>query len=320
MKPARRKADGPGENMPQDREPTGSRPATHRFAQAGLPPVTEHRIRVNGMTYHVETAGDGPPLLLLHGFTGSADTWRPLLPALARRCTTVAVDLPGHGRTDAPPDPGRYRTEAVADDLCRMLDRLSIGRAAVLGYSMGGRLALSLAMLAPERVGALVLESASPGLATEGERLARAEQDEALARRIEQDGIEAFVDDWENLPLFASVKRMPAEVRDRLRRGRLANRPHGLAASLRGMGTGVQPSWWDRLPELAVPVQLITGELDGKFCGIAERMKAALPDARLAVVPDAGHLVHVEKPELFVTIVMNFLEPMFETLHGTEDS
>jgi len=306
--------------MPREREQADARPAADRSWQDGFPPVAEHRIRVNGMTYHVETAGDGPPLLLLHGFTGSADAWRPLLPAFARRYTTVAVDLPGHGRTDAPADPKRYRTEAAADDLCRMMDRLSIGRAAVLGYSMGGRLALSLAMLAPERVAALVLESASPGLATDGERKARAEQDEALARRIERDGIEAFVDDWENLPLFASVKRLPAEVRDRLRRVRLANRPHGLAASLRGMGTGVQPSWWDRLPDLALPVQLITGELDGKFCGIAERMMAALPDARLAVVPDAGHLVHVEKPELFATIVMNFLEPMLETLHGTEES
>lgn len=273
----------------------------------------ERRLSVNGMAYHVEEAGDGPPLLLLHGFTGSAATWRPFLPAFARRWRTIAVDLPGHGKTDAPATPGRYRAEAVAEDLCGLMDRLGIARAAVLGYSMGGRLALSLAMLAPRRVRALLLESASPGLETAAERKARARQDEALAARIERDGIEAFVAHWENLPLFASVRRLPEDVQERLRQGRLANRPEGLAASLRGMGTGVQPAWWDRLPDLNVPVQLIVGELDGKFRAIAERMLALLPDGRLAVVPGAGHVTHVEKPDLFATIVMDFMEAISET-------
>jgi 2-succinyl-6-hydroxy-2,4-cyclohexadiene-1-carboxylate synthase len=270
--------------------------------------VKERRYRLNGLSYHVELAGEGPPLLLLHGFAGSAAIWRPFLPEWARSRRIAAVDLPGHGRTDVPRNPARCSMENVAADLCRLLDRLSIGRTAVLGYSMGGRLALSLAMLAPERVSALVVESGSPGIADAGERQARARQDGELAARIERDGIGAFVDHWENLPLFASAKRLPAPVRESLRQIRLANRPEGLAASLRGMGTGVQPSWWDRLPSLAVPVQLIAGELDEKFVRIAERMQALLPRARLAVVPDAGHLVHVEKPELFATIVRDFLD------------
>lgn len=268
---------------------------------------------LNGLSYHVELCGDGPPLLMLHGFTGSAACWHPFLPEFGRRCRVIAVDLPGHGRTDAPRDAARYRTEAVVDDLCRLLDELSVDKAAVLGYSMGGRLALSLAMLRPERVAALMLESSSPGLTDAAERAARVRQDEALAARIEREGIEAFVDHWENLPLFAPVKRLPDHVQARLRAGRLANRPHGLAGSLRGMGTGVQPSWWPHLAELDAPVQLIAGELDGKFCGIAEKMQAALPDSRLAVVPDAGHLVHVEKPELFATIVVDFLKSIFST-------
>jgi len=305
--------------MDRPDQPRPSRP-DERPAAGGTPPVTALRLQLDGLSYHVEVAGDGPPLLLLHGFTGCAAVWRPFLPAWARRRRIVAVDLPGHGRTDAPRDPARCRTERVADDLCRLMDRLSIGKAAVLGYSMGGRLALSLAMLAPERVSALIVESGSPGLADAGERLARARQDEELAARIERDGVEAFVDDWENLPLFSTVRRMPERVRHELRRMRLANRPDGLAASLRGMGTGVQPSWWDRLPSLAVPVQLIVGELDGKFRRIAERMQALLPDARLAVVPDAGHLVHVEKPEIFATIVMHFLQSTTESNGSTEEA
>lgn len=272
------------------------------------------RIPVNGITYHAETAGEGPPLMLLHGFTGSAANWRPFMDVFGRHYRVVAVDLPGHGETDAPPDAERYRSEAVADDLCRLMDHLGIERAVVLGYSMGGRLALSLAMLHPERVNALVLESSSPGLASAEEREARRARDEALAERIERDGIEAFVAHWENLPLFASAKRLPEDVQERIRAGRLKNRPQGLAGSLRGMGTGVQPSWWHLLSDLHVPVQLVAGELDGKFCDIAERMRDALPDVRLAVVPDAGHMVHVEKPELFATIVVDFLE----SIHRSE--
>lgn len=275
--------------------------------------VHEMRLQVNGLSYHVEMCGDGPPLLVLHGFTGSSATWHPFLPAWSRHCRVIAVDLPGHGRTDAPRESARYGTEAVVDDLCRLLDELSVDKVAVLGYSMGGRLALSLSMLRPERVCALILESSSPGLAGEAERAARVKHDEALATRIEREGIAPFVAFWEDLPLFAPVKRLPDDIQARLRAGRLANRPHGLAGSLRGMGTGVQPSWWARLAELDVPVQLIAGELDGKFCDIAVRMQAALPDSRLVVVPDAGHLVHVEKPELFATIVVDFLKSILNT-------
>jgi len=265
------------------------------------------RIQVNGVHYHVETAGEGAALLLLHGFTGSASTWRPFLPSWSRRFRVIAVDVLGHGQSDAPLNPTRYSTECAVSDLAQLLDQLEVRQAHLLGYSMGGRLALSFAMVQPERVRSLILESSSPGLGTAEERAERVRSDEALAARIEREGIERFVDYWENIPLFHSMRRLPEDVRLAIRRQRLANSPRGLAGSLRGMGTGAQPSWWDRLLRLTMPVQLIVGELDGKFCAIGRRMSKLIPDCRLVEVENAGHAVHVERADFFDTIVMDFL-------------
>lgn len=262
---------------------------------------------VNGVRYHLQESGTGEALLLLHGFTGSSESWRRFLPAWSQRYRTIAVDLLGHGKTEAPTDPARYRMEQAAADLTALLDALEIDSAHVLGYSMGGRLALSLAMSAPQRVRSLILESSSPGLRTQEERAARIRQDEALAQRIEREGLAPFVAYWENLPLFASVRRLPEDVQLALRRQRLANSPAGLAASLRGMGTGAQPSWWEYLHQLPMPVLLIAGEEDEKFVYIARKMHALIPHSRFELAEHAGHIVHVEVPDIFDTMVIKFL-------------
>jgi 2-succinyl-6-hydroxy-2,4-cyclohexadiene-1-carboxylate synthase len=266
------------------------------------------RLTVNGIGLNVEVAGTGPPLLLLHGFTGRAATWARHLPELSGRATTIAVDLIGHGASDAPADPARYTMSHCIADLLAVLDRLEIGRAAVLGYSMGARVALHLARAAPERVVGLVLESGSPGLAGESERSARRARDEELAATIERDGVRAFVARWEQLPLFASQSTLPAEVRSALRRQRLRNNAQGLAHSLRGMGTGAQASLWSRLGEIDAPALLIVGALDEKFCRIGRAMAGAMPRARLAVVPGAGHAVHLEQPDEFNRLVVGFTD------------
>ncbi|OGO50508.1 MAG: 2-succinyl-6-hydroxy-2,4-cyclohexadiene-1-carboxylate synthase [Chloroflexi bacterium RBG_16_68_14] len=264
------------------------------------------RVAVNGMHLNVEVRGEGPALLLLHGFTGSGATWTPHLEAW-EGFTTVAVDLLGHGQSDCPPDPARYRMERCVEDLTVLLDELGIRRAVVLGYSMGGRVALHLALHAPERLWALVLESASAGIEDAAEREERARSDAALAEAIERDGVAAFVDRWQDQPLFASQARLPAAIREEVRRQRLRNDPRGLANSLRGMGAGVQEPLLNRLGELRVPVLLLAGALDEKYCALARLMAAALPCARLEVVPEAGHAVHLERPETFVGAVREFL-------------
>ena len=172
---------------------------------------------------------------------------------------------------------------------------------------MGGRVALHLAAAAPERVAALVLESSSPGIVSAAERQARVAADTALADAIERDGLSAFVDRWERQSLFASQAALPEDTRARLRAQRLANNPLGLANSLRGMGAGRQESLWDRLAGLDVPTLLIAGALDAKYCALADEMLALLPNARAAIVPGAGHTVHLEQPQAFIQNVIEFL-------------
>lgn len=264
-------------------------------------------LTVNGLEYHVETTGSGPALLLLHGFTGSEASWQHLLPALSQHYRVITLDFPGHGSTAVPTDPARYSLENTAADLARILDELKIERAAVLGYSMGGRVALYFALRYPGKMLALILESVSPGLATEQERQDRTVADRALADFIEEKGIAAFVERWENLPLWSSQVNLPEDVRDSLHRQRLNNCPAGLANSLRGLGTGVQPSLWDELEEYGRPVLVLTGELDAKFTLTGQLMAAKFPNARHETVAGAGHAVHLEKPGEFESLIKGFL-------------
>lgn len=263
---------------------------------------------VTGIAYHIVETGSGDPLVLLHGFTGSGESWADVTDQLSHRFRVIWIDLPGHGRTPAPPDPARCTLPLVAGDIATRLYDLGATPAHLIGYSMGARLALGIALLHPDAVRTLVLESGSPGLATEAERAARRALDEALAARIEQHGIVAFVEEWERLPLWVSQQRLPETVRQRLRAQRLRNTPSGLATSLRGMGTGAQPSYWDDLPRLSIPTLLITGELDAKFTAIAQAMCARCPAMIHRITADAGHAPHLERPAEFVKQVVEFID------------
>ncbi len=274
--------------------------------------VTQSHELIGGLRYAVEEAGTGEPLVLLHGFTGRAANWRPLLTRLAEQWRVIAIDLPGHGDSDAPAAVARYKMRYVAADLVALLTRRDAAPAHWLGYSMGGRLALYTAVTHPGVVRSLILESATAGLPDAAERQARRAADKALAARIERDGIAAFVAEWERQPLFAGVARLPNEARAALHDQRLANSPLGLASSLRGMGTGAQPPLWSRLATMAAPTLLIAGELDAKFVALNERLAATIPGARLRLMADAGHTVHLEQPEAFLAEVIGFLEGLRE--------
>lgn len=256
----------------------------------------------------VITSGDGPPLVLLHGFTGSAATWDSLRTTLDSRHTVHVLDLPGHGRSSAPVDPARYALERFADDLARVLDTLDIDRTALLGYSMGGRAALRFALEYPARVDALVLESTSPGISDPRERAERLAADMELADAIERDGVASFVKGWERLPLWASQAALPEPVRAALHAQRLANDPGGLARSLRGASVGVDRSVADRLATLTMPTLLVAGVLDAKFVALARTMADRMPSARVEIIEGAGHAVHLERPDAFAAVVAEFLD------------
>ncbi|MGD6804932.1 2-succinyl-6-hydroxy-2,4-cyclohexadiene-1-carboxylate synthase [Rossellomorea aquimaris] len=262
---------------------------------------------INGVPYHIDIRGEGTPVLLLHGFTGDGSTWDHLFPYL-NDYKTIAVDLLGHGKTDSPEDPQRYRMEQAVKDLNVILEELDITEVYLLGYSMGGRLALAFASAFPYKVKALILESSSPGLKMQYERRQRSEGDEKLADMILSKGLSEFVDYWEDIPLFSSQHRLPAAEQEAIRQNRLSQNPLGLANSLRGMGTGSQPSYWEELSNLPMGMLYIVGELDRKFCMIAEEMKESAQNASIIKVPGAGHALHVEEPEKFGTIVRKFLK------------
>lgn len=262
----------------------------------------------DGLRLHADVRGAGVALLMLHGFTGSSTTWDDLRTRIGDRYRTIAADLPGHGRSTAPAEPRRYRLPRLADDLARLLDAAGVDRAAVLGYSLGGRVALHLALAHPDRVAALALESASAGITDAGDRARRVTDDEALADAIEREGITTFVDRWERLPLWDSQARLPAATRAALRTQRLANDPAGLANCLRGAGAGVEPPLDDRLPRLPAPTLLLAGALDEKYVALNERMQSRMPGAVLRIIPDAGHAVHLEQPAAFAGAVTAFLD------------
>ena len=263
---------------------------------------------LEGAELNVEVTGQGPALVALHGFTGSVETWRSFSETAGSGFTVVAVDLPGHGASDSPQNPCLYTMERHVQALTEILDLLGLERVAWLGYSLGGRIALSAGVALPERTSALVLESASPGIASEEERQQRIREDEALADWITEVGVRRFVEYWESLPLWQSQKRLPPVVRDGLRSQRLGNNPRGLSNSLRGVGTGAQPPLHDRLEEIAAPAMLVVGEEDDKFTGIAREMRRAIPTSRLETVAGAGHAVHLEQPEIFEGVVTGFLQ------------
>ncbi|MEJ2483567.1 MAG: alpha/beta fold hydrolase [Gemmatimonadota bacterium] len=197
---------------------------------------------------------------------------------------------------DAPEVAGRYAFAAVVADLTDLLDALEISTAIWVGYSMGGRVALGAGLLAADRVAGLVLESASPGIADRVEREARRLSDARIADRLVEGDMESFVAEWESKPLFASQGSLPRPILEAQRRQRLCNRPAALAACLRGLGTGMQPSFWDGLSHLKMPALLIVGEDDEKYLRLNRQMAEEMPDASLAVVTGAGHNVHLERP------------------------
>lgn len=271
-------------------------------------------IHINNVTLGIEQRGKRgqPSLVLLHGFTGSASSWEAYVDTFAAQgMHVIALDMLGHGQSNAPEEAQRYSIEHCRADILAVLQALDIapGVAMLLGYSMGGRIALYTALSGYFR--ALILESASAGIEDAREREQRHQSDELVAERIEREGMAAFVDYWERIPLFASQSRLPPEVRQQLHRQRLHNSTTGLANSLRGVGTGAQPALYTQLPALRIPVLLLAGELDEKFVAINQRMAQLLPQATLHIVARAGHTIHLEQPAQFARYVLDFCKHIF---------
>lgn len=256
---------------------------------------------VGDATLSYFVAGDGLPVTLLHGFTQSGRSWRELIGHMPPGHSWIVPDLRGHGETRLAPG-ARCSMDACTADLLALWDELGVERSHVVGYSMGGRLALHAAAREPERLLSVVTIGAHAGLdpdAREGRRLG----DEALAERIEKEGVEAFVDYWGSLPLFAGIQRRGPAYAAQVRADRLTNHASGLACSLRGMGAGVMEPLWEDLARVTLPCTFVAGQLDHGYVASARRLAATVPNGRLEVVARAGHSVHQERPEAFARIL-----------------
>ena len=244
----------------------------------------------------VELSGDRltTSQVLLHGFSQTSRSWDRYIDFIDPQQSIIRVDAPGHGGSST-----------VAADLTTTAQMVveQCGFGDYIGYSMGARLALHIALLHPKNVRRLVLVSSSPGLQSPNERLTRVQSDEKLAREIAEIGVATFVEKWLSGPLFAGLTSTPADIQDRLR-----NSSDGLASSLRLCGTGAQQSLWDRLPELTMPVLLIVGERDQKFLQIGHEMKSRIGmSAELVVIENAGHSLHLEQPGHCQSVIASFL-------------
>ena len=246
---------------------------------------------------------DSLPVVFLHGFSGSSKDWEFISDKLPSRFTPIAIDLLGHGETSSPENVEEYYFLRQNSYLKKIFEKLNISNCILTGYSMGGRAALTFTFANPGLVQALILESSTAGIPDFEERLAREELDEQLADRIELFGIDKFVDYWMNISLFNSLKNIPEAKYAEVISHKLNNNKVGLANSLRGFGTGTMPPLWNELINIRQKVFLITGELDEKFTGLNLKMKEELPDSGHYIIQNAGHNVHLEKPEDFINLI-----------------
>jgi len=254
-----------------------------------------------------DEGGLGAPVLVLHGFTGSAESMESVSASLCADHPVIRLELIGHGGSDSPVERECYAMEACAEQIVEVVRQLRIEPPHLLGYSMGGRAAIAAALLHPKSFASLILIGATAGIADAVARSSRIEADRILADRIESMPLAEFVDDWMALPIFASQKRLGDEALARARAQRMRNQPVGLANSLRGMGAGAQAPLFDRLERFSRPVLLVAGEEDEKFTEIAASLCASFPNARREIVSGSGHAVHLEAPAKFGELTRDFL-------------
>ena len=280
--------------------------------------IDVHAIEAGGIRMRARIQGAaeprGLPVVVLHGFTGSVESMAGTASALAAERTVISLDLVGHGLTQSPDDLIHYVMHRCVAQLRDALDRLGIGRAHMLGYSMGGRAALSFCADHPDRVASALLVGASAGLSDPETRRQRMQDDERLAKGIVEGGLEKFVEEWMAKPLFASQSRLGEKALTDAREQRLRNDPHGLARSLRGMGTGaMEPIDPRRVP---VPLCFVTGAEDEKFSRIARELAEAFSSARHVIIERAGHAAHLENPFAFRDVALRYFDSVEQTQAG----
>ena len=247
---------------------------------------------------------DATTVICLHGFMGCANDWDELRELVRPDIRLVALDLPGHGAHRAVSE---FTFESVVAELLDVMDALDLEQPHLLGYSMGGRIALDIACDHPERFASLILESVSPGIRDPVERTLRCRVDDSRADTLRTLPFSEFLEDWYGQPLFNSLVDRP-DLREKMIERKLDNDPTSLAEIVSAMSPGRQAPLWDQLPNLRSPILLIAGELDSKYRNVALAMAAVLPNVELSLVDGAGHCVHAEHPHEMAHRLKRFLK------------
>ena len=261
------------------------------------------KLNCANIALEVEVTGTGEPVLIIHGFTGSGSAMAPLTELLGG--TRIAPDLIGHGRSESPISLDPYSLKNISLQLSSLMKQLDASPASIIGYSLGGRIALTFALSHPEMVKSLALIGTSPGISNGQERERRLKHDHELAASISEAGIGKFIDTWVAMPMWESLRQSltPEQWHDSITQ-RTANHPLGLANSLRASGTGAMPPLHDILQDLGAPTLLIVGEQDSKFLQIAKEMAPRIPRARIEIIANSGHATHLEQPHATAEAIM----------------
>ena len=245
-----------------------------------------------------------PHLILFHGFMGSGEAFTPLLKDLSEFCNPITIDLKGHGKSTGTEKADDYSTDQQVRELTSVISRLKFQSLFLYGYSMGGRLALQLALEKPELFNGLILESTHCGIADPDLRKQRRKIDRVRAEQITDD-FSAFLEEWSQLPLFNAKQSSDSDYYYRIME---EQHPPYLAASLRGFGAGNMPCVCDQLISFEKPVQLIAGSEDQKYVDKISEIAQLLPSSNLNIVYDAAHRVHVDRPKDVTQILNSFIQ------------
>ena len=246
-----------------------------------------------------------PSIVFLHGFLGAGSDWGEIAAPLAEDYFCVCPDLPGHGANITRDFDAQLSVPQLALELRALCAALSLSAPIVVGYSLGGRVALAAAVQHPEIMQALMLESTSAGLDTEAERQARAATDDARAAVLLADGIAAFMRTWYAAPLFESLQMRP-QLLAKLQAARMCNDARWMSKVVSELSPGRAASVWAELPSVRLRTLLLAGALDVRYTESAQRMAAAMPNAICTVVADAGHNVHLEQPTAYIQALRDY--------------
>lgn len=269
------------------------------------------KLDVNGVKLNLESLREIDKskdyILFLHGFTGCAEDWFPVFEQIPDKYNCLALDIIGHGKSDAPGSSMHYSIDSIMSQIKYVKDHLTQNKIFLLGYSMGGRIALTYASMYPEDVKGLILEASSAGIKNDEERQKRYEEDLKLAEFIETHTMEEFIEMWHDQEIFNTQRRFSNDKLKKIKKKKASGSKTGYANILKGFSTGIMPPVHDKLKKIPLKVLLITGELDTKFTGINARLAKRFFKAKHKIVRNSGHNTHLEEPKRFIEIVLNYL-------------